>query len=130
MARYSRCVGPVGETRQSTLCAISRTRTNSNWTLPFLVLCCIVSVSGCFPMLAPHFPVLGTAPHGLCAWRSPITRTLLLLLPSSQATPEIHLWPLPVAHEHQQPDLQWSICHSDEGQGNCYSCRYQGNLDA
>src|SRR5258708_2180909 len=51
MARYSRCVGLVGETRQSTLCAISRTRTNSDWTLPFLVLCCMADVSGCLPML-------------------------------------------------------------------------------
>src|SRR6266852_608694 len=51
MARYSRRVGLVGETRQSTLCAISRARTNSDCTLPFLVLCCMVSVSGCLPML-------------------------------------------------------------------------------
>src|SRR5258708_2319805 len=127
MARYSRCVGPVGETRQSTLCAISRTRTNSNWTLPFLVLCCIVSVSGCFPMLAPHFPVLGTDQHGLCGWRSTIMWTLLWMIQSSQATKEIQLWPLTVANEHQQLVIQWSICNSDEGKGNCCSCRYEGN---
>src|SRR5258708_29609764 len=51
MVRYSYCVGLAGETRQSTLCAISRSRTNSACTLPFLDFGGIVDVSGCFPML-------------------------------------------------------------------------------
>src|SRR5438046_2123031 len=53
MARYSRCVGlvgEVGETKQSTLCAISRALTNSDCTQPFLDLGGRANVPACFPM--------------------------------------------------------------------------------
>ena len=112
-----------GEARQSTLCAMSRRRTNSDLDTAFLDFGGMANVSDCFPIRSvPSHPLLRVAPDCLYVHRSMITFAFAVAVAHAhtQAAPEIDPGPLPVTHEHQQPDLQRSICDRDQSQGSGY----------
>src|SRR6266566_3790232 len=113
MARYSRCFGLPGEARHKILCAISRTPTKASCTLPFLDCCWTRCCFGMLILLLQFFLLILLYAR---LSTSDCVNALSLLL-GTDAAPDVGLGPLPVAEEHQRPDLERPARYRDQGRG-------------